>query len=151
MALATKPETDALTIVREFDAPRELVFTAWADPERVVQWLGPHDAPAVSFEGQFIADGTYRGCLKHRESGETYWHSGTYREIVAPERIVMTFRWDDENALDTVITVTFEDIAGKTRMTFHQAPFRDADERDGHAGGWSEAFERLATLVTEVP
>ncbi|MCD7059532.1 SRPBCC family protein [Pelagibacterium xiamenense] len=149
MALAANAETDAqtLTIVREFDAPRELVFSAWTDPARVVRWFGPHEAPAVSFDGEARVGGSYRGCLKNRQTGESYWHTGTYRELVEPERIVMTFRWDEADALDTIITLTFEDTGGKTRMTFHQAPFSDAGSRESHAEGWSEAFERLETFI----
>ncbi|MCW5626689.1 MAG: SRPBCC domain-containing protein, partial [Burkholderiales bacterium] len=81
--------------------------------------------------------------------GIDYRMRGTYREIVESERLVFSFSWDEEGerGMETVVTVIFADEDGMTRLTFHQAPFQSVGERDGHRGGWSECFERLAAYL----
>jgi uncharacterized protein YndB with AHSA1/START domain len=79
--------------------------------------------------------------------GDDLWLGGVYREIVFPERLVFTHAWDDASGRrgqETVVTVTFSDEGGGTKMVFRQEGFTSAGERDGHAGGWTECFERLA-------
>jgi len=58
---------------------------------------------------------------------------------------VFTFQWeeDGERGVETLVTVTFADENGNTRLVFHQAPFQSRNERDGHEGGWSSSFDRL--------
>ncbi len=71
---------------------------------------------------------------------------GIYREIVEPERIVFTHSWvddDGDSESDSVITVTMDDLAGRTRLTFHQTPFESISDRDSHEHGWGEFLDRL--------
>jgi uncharacterized protein YndB with AHSA1/START domain len=78
--------------------------------------------------------------------GEDLWLGGLYREIVEPERLVFTHAWDGKDGKpghETLVTVTLADRAGKTELTFGQAFFESVEERDGHAGGWGECFDRL--------
>jgi uncharacterized protein YndB with AHSA1/START domain len=89
--------------------------------------------------------GGWRGCLRSTEDRRELWQGGKFREVVAPERIVFTFSWDEEGerGLETLVTVTFEDHERKTQMNFHQSPFQSVEERDGHQYGWSSTFDRL--------
>jgi uncharacterized protein YndB with AHSA1/START domain len=139
---------DELLITRVFDAPRSLVFKAWSSSEHQVHWLGPKDFTVEYCQIDFREGGAYRACIRSPE-GIDYWMRGHYREIVAPERLVFTFSWEEEGerGLETLVTATFVDEGGKTRMTFHQAPFRSLSERDGHTSGWSECFDRLAAYL----
>lgn len=85
--------------------------------------------------------------------GSSYWLGGVYREIAPPERLVFTHIWDDQDGIpgqETVVTVTLEDLDGKTRLTLHQALFASVASRDGHSGGWSEALERLGGHLSEM-
>jgi uncharacterized protein YndB with AHSA1/START domain len=72
-----------------------------------------------------------------------------FREITPPERIVFTFAWDEEGerGMETLVTITFANDGGKTRMTFHQTPFQSVGERDGHRGPdrWRWRFARMRT------
>jgi uncharacterized protein YndB with AHSA1/START domain len=72
---------------------------------------------------------------------------------VPPERLVFTFAWegdeDGEPGHETLVTLSFAEEGGRTRMTFRQAVFTSVESRDAHEGGWSEAFERLALHLTE--
>jgi uncharacterized protein YndB with AHSA1/START domain len=93
--------------------------------------------------------GTYRACIRAPE-GTDHWMQGVYREIVEPERLVFTFAWEDADGqpkLQTLVTVTFAEQAGKTQMTFHQATFESVESRDSHQTGWSECFDRLAVYL----
>lgn len=134
-----------LVVTRMFDAPRDLVFSAWTDPRHAAHWWGPRDYPATRVEMDVRPGGRWRHRLTAAEDGRELWHGGVFREVVPPERLVFTFAWDEEGerGLETVVTVTFADRGGRTLMTFRQAPFRSVGERDGHRGGWSSAFDRL--------
>ena len=83
-------------------------------------------------------------------TGEELRLGGVFREIVPPERVVLTFAWEEEGerGLETLVTVTFAERDGKTEMTFRQTPFQSVEERDGHRGGWSSSFDRLQEYVT---
>jgi uncharacterized protein YndB with AHSA1/START domain len=141
----TDPAERALVITRIFDAPRELVFEAWTDERHAMNWWGPRHHPATQVDMDVRPGGRWRHCLRSVETGADLWHGGEFREVVPPERLVFTFAWEEEGerGLETLVTVTFDDVGGKTRMTMRQTPFQSLGERDGHHEGWSSAFDRL--------
>jgi uncharacterized protein YndB with AHSA1/START domain len=142
----TAPAERVLVITREFDAPPSLVFKAWTDPAHTVRWMGPRGYTATHFNQGSRPGDPWRACLRRDETGEELWQGGVLREIVEPERLVFTFAWDKEDGSrghETEVTVTFAASNGKTRMTFRQAVFQSVEQRDGHKGGWSSAFDRL--------
>ena len=78
---------------------------------------------------------------------------GLYRQIVSPERIAFTFAWEGPNSElghETVVTVTFEDLGGATRLTLRQAVFETVEWRDSHESGWTNCLERFASWLTPV-
>jgi uncharacterized protein YndB with AHSA1/START domain len=163
LQLKEKPAGEAtheLSITRVFDAPRELVWRAWTDPEMAMQWSGPKQFPAFHVELGKKPGDRWRIGLRGRPPGSDaaveIWQGGVLKEFVPPEKLVYTYAWEDRSAVglpkdgaphDTTITVRLEEYGGKTTMHFHQAFFATAGERDGHNGGWSSSFERLAELV----
>lgn len=135
-----------LVLTRILDAPRSLVFRAWTEPEHLVHWSCPHGFTLTHCEGVLEPGGSWRSCMRSPE-GQDLWLGGVYREIVAPDRLVFTHAWDDASGRrgqETIVTVTFTDERGKTKMVFRQEGFASAEDRDGHAGGWNECFEKLA-------
>ena len=85
--------------------------------------------------------------------GADLWRQGVYREIVEPERLVFTYAWEDvEGKLghETLVTVTFEEHEGKTKLTLHQAVFESVTARDAHRGGWTSSLDRLAKHLATV-
>jgi uncharacterized protein YndB with AHSA1/START domain len=140
-----------LVITRTFDAPRERVFKVWTDPRHVKNWWGPRDYPATHMEMDVRPGGAWHGCLVSKETGEKLWQGGVFREVEEPERIVFTFAWDaeGERGLETLVTVTFAEQDGKTKMTFRHSPFQSVKERDGHQGGWTSTFDRLEEYVAK--
>ena len=147
-----EPAELVLVITRVLDAPRSLVFKVWTKPEHMMRWLGPRDFTTTSCKMDFRPGGTYRACIRSPE-GQDYWMRGVYREIVEPERIVFTFAWEDEKGEpghETLVTVTFAEQDGKTKLTFHQAVFESIADRDSHREGWSECFDRLEAYLAEL-
>lgn len=142
---ATQDEL-SLTLVRIFDAPPSLVFRVWSTAEHVVRWWGPNNFSVPSMKIDFRVNGAWRGCIRAPD-GREYWASGAYREIVPPERLVFTYRGEVEGGIDTLVTVTFEEVDGRTRLTFHQAPFPTVADRDSHITGWGECLGRLQADV----
>ncbi|MCA1993132.1 MAG: SRPBCC domain-containing protein [Coleofasciculus sp. S288] len=140
-----------LTITRVFDAPRRLVFKVWTQPEHFARWLGPKDFTTTFCQMDVRVGGTYRACIRSPE-GKNHWMQGVYRELVEPERLVFTFAWEDEEGKpkhETLVTVTFAEHDGKTKLTFHQAFFLSVEARDSHRSGWSECLDRLADYLVE--
>src|SRR5215510_4030099 len=86
-----------LVITRTFDAPRELVFRAWTQPEQIVRWLGPHKFVCISTKMDASPGGRYRAGIRSPE-GKVSWMRGIYRQIVEPERLVFTFSWQKEGS-----------------------------------------------------
>ncbi len=136
-----------LRITRTLDAPPERVFAAWTDPAQLARWWGPRTFTLPSLEADIRPGGKWRACIRSPE-GEDHWMSGTYEEIDPVERLVLSFAWEEPDALRTLITVTLkEEAAGKTRLVFHQTPFRSTESRDSHMGGWTSCLERLDDLL----
>ena len=140
-----------LVITRIFDASPRLVFTAWSKPEHLARWFGPSDFTLPACEQEFREGGRYRFCM-HAPDGGDHWVWGEYREISEYDRLVFTWiRQDDLAApwVDNVVTLTFEDMGGRTRFTLHHALFATQEHRDEHNGGWSECLDRLAAFVVK--
>jgi uncharacterized protein YndB with AHSA1/START domain len=140
-----------LTITRVLDAPRSLVFKVWTEPEHLARWWGPHDFTTPSLKADIRPGGTYRICIRSPKGGN-HWMTGVYREIAAPERIVFTFAWENDEGKpghETLVTVTFAEERGKTKLTFHQAVFESVSSRDSHQEGWSECLDRLAAYLAK--
>jgi uncharacterized protein YndB with AHSA1/START domain len=148
-ASARNEETHELLITRVFDAPRSLVFRVWTSPEHLYRWWGPKDFTTPSVKMDFRPGGAYHSTIRSPK-GEDHTMVGTYREIVEPERIVFTFAWEGEEGdlgPETLVSVAFADEGGKTRLTFHQAPFSTIEDRDSHVEGWSGVMDRLAAYL----
>lgn len=141
-----------LTITRVFDAPRELVFEVWTNPDHLAKWWGPTGFTTESCTVKLVEGGGWRICIRDSADGAEHWATGTYHEIVPPERLVFSFAWEEPKGSpghDTLVTITFSDLAGKTEMSFHQAVFESVASRDGHVAGWMETFADLATHLME--
>jgi uncharacterized protein YndB with AHSA1/START domain len=138
-----------LVITRILDAPRELVFKAWTEPDLAIRWWGPRGFTTAHYELDFRPDGAYRVCMRSPE-GTEHWQRGVCREVVEPERLVFTFAWEDSEGKpghETVVTVTLAEFGAKTKLTLHQAVFETVTARDLHQGGWASALECLAEYL----
>jgi uncharacterized protein YndB with AHSA1/START domain len=135
-----------LVIRRVFDAPRTLVWDAWTDPVQAKQW-GPKGFTTPEREMSFEPGGPWYAVMIAPD-GTRYRQHGVLLEIVPLERLAFTFLWDESPDVEMIVTVTFADRGDRTEMTFRQTQFPSVASRDGHEGGWNEAFDNLAALPT---
>src|SRR5205809_3798266 len=139
---------------RIMDAPPELVFKAYTDPDLIPRWWGPRRYATTVDKMDLRPGGVWRFVHRAADGGE-YAFNGVYREIVPPKRLVYTFNYEGAPGHEAVETVTFEEAeGGKTRMTDHLL-FESREERDGmlNSGmeeGGAESIERLAELLSEL-
>jgi uncharacterized protein YndB with AHSA1/START domain len=156
--MATKNDvdlkTDARSIiaVREFDAPRELVFSLFTDPKHLAQWFGPNGFTTTTSSFDMRPGGVWRFVM-HGPDGRDYQNRITYEEVVPPERIVYRHGGgDDVEPVQFTQTITFDDLGGKTRITW-RGDFPSAAERDrvikeyGAAEGLAQTLARLRDYV----
>ncbi len=156
--VAKNTKEQELVITRIFDAPRELVWKAWTDPERVKRWWGPKGFTAPVCKIDLRVGGKYLYCMRSPE-GKDYWSTGVYREIVPLERIVSTDSFADEKGnvvpvsyygmsgewpLELLVTVTFEEHEGKTKLTLRHVGIPAGENSKLAQQGWNESFDKLA-------
>ena len=147
-----------IIITRVFDAPRELVWNAWIDPEHFKRWWGPKDYSCPFCQMELRVGGKYLNCMRSPE-GQDFWSTGVYREIVPLERIVYTDSFADAEGnvvpathygmrpdfpLEMLVTVTFEEQDGKTKMTLMHTGLPTGPDSEGAQQGWNESFDKLA-------
>ena len=153
-----------LVITRVFDAPRELVWKAWTDPEQVMRWWGPKLFTSPSCKIDFRVGGKYLFCMRSDRGPEVWqkglWSTGVYKEIIPMEKIVCTDCFADEHGnvvpathygmpadfpLEMLVTVTFEKYKGnKTKMTLTLVGIPAGEHYKGANQGWNESFDKLA-------
>ena len=136
-----------LTITREYDAPRALVFRMWTDPEHMRVWSCPRGFTIPEAEGGKAAPGeTFRVTMRGPD-GTTHRMQGRYLVVQPVELLSFTHSWEEADGLspETTVTVRLEETAsGGTRLTLHQGFFTDVASRDGHEAGWTESLDKLA-------
>jgi len=145
----------SIVAVREFDAPRELVWQAWTDPKHLAQWWGPNGFTTTTSSYDARPGGVWRFVM-HGPDGRDYQNRITFEEVVKPERIVYRHGGGaDVEPVQFQTTVTFEDIGGKTRLTMHML-FPSAAERDrvikeyGADKGLVQTLARLAEHLAKL-
>ena len=147
-----------ILITRIFDAPREVVWKAWTDPEHVKRWWGPKNFTAPFVESDFRVGGKYLYCMLSAE-GKEYWSTGIYREIIPLEKIVATDSFADEKGnivpashygmtgdwpLELLVTVAFEEQGNKTKFTLRHAGLPAGDMLKMTNDGWNESLDKFA-------
>ncbi|AJE46697.1 SRPBCC family protein [Celeribacter indicus] len=146
--MVDETHTGRLEIQRRYPHPVDRVFQAWTDAEHVKPWWGPADFTATQFENDFREGGAWRAVIVGPD-GHSYGQSGRYTRIEANRLIAFTFRWDEDDAPDTEITVGFAPEGDRTLVTFRQSPFRDDESRTSHEAGWRECLDRLGARLGE--
>lgn len=145
-----EPGKQEIVVTRVFDAPRDLVFKTYLDPELRSEWWGPSylTTQVERIEGR--PGGSWRIVQRDPEGNEYAFH-GVYHDVVPPERIVETFEWEGMPGHVTLNTATLEDYGGKTKLT-NRVVFQSVEDRDGmlESGmhdGMSEGFERFEEIL----
>jgi uncharacterized protein YndB with AHSA1/START domain len=151
----TSPISDReLVLTRIFDAPRELVFKAWTDPEILPLWWAPRPFTTPVCEMDLRPGGQFRTVMVSAE-GEEYPNDGVYLEIKPNEKIVftdgLTVGWEPTGKPFMVAKVMFEDLGGKTEYTAIAQHWTVADrethEKMGFHEGWGICADQLAAVL----
>jgi uncharacterized protein YndB with AHSA1/START domain len=137
------------TVTRVLDAPRELVWKAWTDPEQVAKWWGPRGTttPLSSIAMDLRPGGHCRMTMVSDTDGAEYPVNGEYLEVVEPERLA----WRDEGfegGSAAVMTITFNDLAGKTEIVIYGEAEVSEELREMAERGWASSVDRLDELLT---
>ena len=148
MNVVEKPVANELVMTRDIAAPRERVFAAWTDAQQASRWWAPHDCTPLSCDMDVRPGGAWRRRMRAPD-GTVVTKWGVYREVVAPERLVFTYRTESAGVTDpeTLVTVTFADLGNRTRLTLRHTAFETDAARLDHQGGWTGALERLSTFI----
>jgi uncharacterized protein YndB with AHSA1/START domain len=160
--MATQDKNE-VTITRIFDAPRELVWKAWTDPEIFKRWWGPEGFTSPVAKIDLRVGGKFDGSMRSPD-GHDFWGTGVYREIVPPERLVMTDSFADEQGnvvpathygfdadfpRELLITVILEKHEGKTKLTLKHSGVGRVDDkhRNDMEQGWRQSFNKLEKVL----
>ena len=131
-----------VTVQREIAAPVEDLFDAWLDAQSLGSWLKPDGIRETRAETDPRVGGAFRIVMVDDES--SIEHTGTYREIDRPRRLVFTWSSPATGFRDSIVTVTFQpSSSSSTVVEIHQVGLPDEEARVGHHAGWSDALREL--------
>ncbi len=156
-------------ISRAFDAPRERLWKAWTERDRLMQWFGPKGFKMPVAKMNFRPGGIFHYCLRSPD-GHEMWGKFVYREIVAPERIVLVNSFSDEAGgitrhpmsatwpLEMLSTFALAEQEGRTTATVRWVPINATEEErktfdaahEGMKQGWTGTFDQLAAYLVKV-
>jgi uncharacterized protein YndB with AHSA1/START domain len=160
-------KTSEFVISRVFDAPRELVWKCFTDPEHMRQWWGPKGVTVSTSKMDLRPGGTYLYGMRAPD-GALMWGKMVYREISPRDRIVFINSFSDEDGgtthhpmaptwpLEMLSVFTFEDMpGGKTKFTVRWSPHNPTDEEQqtfdaGHDSmrqGWGGTLDKLQAYL----
>jgi uncharacterized protein YndB with AHSA1/START domain len=158
----TVNEIERMVVTRVFDAPRELVWKAWTDPNYVMQWWGPKGFTAPVCKMDFRVGGKFLYCMRAPD-GQEFWNGGEYHEIILHEKIVSSMYFSDSEgnkvepaqlgieheAIDGAHDVTlFEDFGnGQTKLTFIGNETMENATKSGQVEGMNQILDKAATVV----
>ena len=154
--ITAEPGKQEMLIIREFDAPRELVFKVITDPKLLPQWWGPRYLSTEVDKMDVRSGGEWRFIQRDAE-GHEYGFHGVYHDILAPERIIDTFEFEGlpETGHVTLETMKLEELpGGRTRFTtqsvFQSVTDRDAALQSGMESGINDTYARIDDLLKKM-
>jgi uncharacterized protein YndB with AHSA1/START domain len=153
--ITAEPGKHELITIREFDAPRELVFKAFTDQKLVAKWLTPKRLKMRIDKFEPKNGGSWR-YVHTDDNGNEFAFRGVTHEVVAPERIIQTFEFEGlpEKGHVALETCRFEDLPNGRSRIVNQTLFQSVTDRDGMIasgmeGGMNDAYEKLDQLLAE--
>jgi uncharacterized protein YndB with AHSA1/START domain len=134
-------------VTRTVAAPREEVFRAWTDPERLKQWFGPGEFTIPEAELDVRPGGAYLIVMQSPD-GDRLRLKGAYHEIAPPERLVFTWSWGLmwDGAPDSLVTVEFRPAGDATDVVLTHGDFSSDDELAPYQGGWDSGLDKLERM-----
>jgi len=153
MQITAAPGVPQVLTSRTFDAPRELVYRAFTEPDLLAQWLGPRRYRMTIDRFDLRDGGTWR-YVHSDDAGNAFGFHGVFHGEASPDGIVQTFEFEGAPGHVSMDTVTFEEADGRTTVRtnslFQSVEARDAMVGSGMASGMSEGYERLEDLLAKL-
>lgn len=145
-----EPGKQEIMMTHVFDAPRELVFRAFTEPQHIANWWGPRSLTNKIDKLELRPGGLWRFVQRDADGNEFAFH-GVFHEITAPARVVQTFEFEGMPGHVLLETLTLEERDGKTLVTTKDV-FQSVEDRDGMVSsgmesGSTESMERLEELL----
>lgn len=145
-----EPGKQEVVVTRTFDAPRDLVFRIYTDPNLLPQWWGPGDLTTIVDKMVVRPGGLWRFIQRDQVGNEFAFH-GVYHTVQPPDQIIYTFEFEGMPGHVLLETVTFEERNGKT-IVVDRSVFQTIEDRDGMVGmgmekGSRESTDRFALLL----
>lgn len=138
-----------LRLTRVFAASPETVFRALTDPEALSRWFGPPGVACRNVQVDLRPGGRYS--LEMAEAdGSVYPLAGSYREVEAPRRLVMTWIWGhgELEGVETLVTIELREAAGGTELALTHENLPTPTALEKHQGGWIACFDSLDTFLS---
>lgn len=153
MKVTAEPGVPQILTSREFDAPRDLLYRAFTEPELLAQWLGPRKYTMTVEKFDLRDGGTWR-YVHSDDAGNAYGFHGVFHGEPSPDGLVQTFEFEGAPGNVSMDTVTFEERDGGTTVrsnsVFQSVEARDAMYESGMADGVSQGYERLDELLAKL-
>jgi uncharacterized protein YndB with AHSA1/START domain len=153
MKVTAEPGVPQVLTEREFDAPRELVYRAFAEPDLLVQWLGPRRLTMMIERYELRDGGTWR-YLHADDDGNTYGFHGVFHGEPSLDGIVQTFEFEGAPGHVSLDSLVFEERGGativRTNTVFQSVEDRDVMVGAGMADGMNEGYERLDDVLAKL-
>ena len=151
--LVAEPGSPYVSLHRDFDAPRDLVFALLTDPEQIPLWWGPSYLTTRVDRMDPRSDGSWRFVQTAPDGTEHAFH-GVYHDVSGPDRVVQTFEYEGVPGHAALETIVLEDLGdGRTRLTqtgvYQSLADRDMVVASGMESGAKETWERFAELLTK--
>ena len=151
--ITAEPGVPQIIVMREFDAPRDLVYRAWTDPELLGQWLGPRDLK-MRLERYEVRDGGSWRYVHVDPEGNEFGFHGVFHGDPSPDGMVQTFEFEGAPGHVSLDTLTLEERDGKTLVrtnsVFQSVQARDAMIESGMEQGMEEGFKQLDELLAKL-
>jgi uncharacterized protein YndB with AHSA1/START domain len=149
---AVEPGKQEIVITQLYNAPRELVFKAYTDPNLISKWWGPKRYTTIVDKMDVRPGGIWRFINRDKDGAEYAFH-GVYHEVSPPMRLVYTFEFEGMPGHVSFETVMLEEQDGKTKVTdkvvFQSVEDRDMMVKTGMKEGATESMERFSELLTK--
>jgi len=157
-----KNKEKELFITHLFDAPVEMVFQAWTDPEQLTKWYAP-DGCSISYKHLELKEkGSFHSCIHDPAHGDC-WVKGKYLEINAPEKLVFSMTLSNEAGdtlaandagkpgdwpMEILTTVYFSPVGRQTKLSLHQSVPEASAKENGAFQSWIKMLNKLSALLS---
>jgi uncharacterized protein YndB with AHSA1/START domain len=143
--MAAAPARDTLVVRKIIPAPREDVFAAWLDPESIRHWMCPGQILEAEAEIDPRVGGAFSITMK--DGTHAFEHTGEYRVIQPPSKLVFTWISKSTDLQPTLVTVEFLERGGQCELVLTHERLPGPEARKLHAGGWTQIVDKLAGRV----